>query len=230
MTEDKQTICIQREQLQQSRRLDNVSRSLLKTMSELQGIEEIRPIPADLGDITTTWLQQQLDQCTAPIKADKSLTSDERRERLKPWKAISQRATRLVNIVQGILANNGDVVFTIEDGEDGQPRFYISEAQIEAVARKRATHPVPPQALEHLELIQEVREAVENLREFEDKHNVRRYTLEQLLHLPWTGGLDELWVSGSIFKDAMEERWKNYFPTYRQPKSYEQHKQQIQNQ
>jgi len=230
MTDFKQTVTIERERLTEARRLDNVSRSLQKAMSELQVVEELQPIPADLGDITTTWLQQRLDECTAPIKADKSLTSDERRERLKPWKAISQRALRLVNIVQGILASNGDVTFTIEDDENGKRRYYIDEAQIEEVARQRATHEIPVEAIQHLELIQEVRAKVDELRAFEQKHNVRRYTVEQLLGLPWTNGLCDLWVTGNILKDAMEERWKNYFPTYRQPKSYEQHKQQIKNQ
>lgn len=229
MNENRQ-ITIERERLQQARQLDNVSRTLQKTMTELQGIEELQPIPADLADITPTWLQQQLDQCTAPIKADKSLTGDERRDRLKPWRAISQRATRLVNIVLGILTSNPDVVFTIEDDENGQPRYYISEAQIEEIARKRATHPVPPQALEHLELIQAIREKVDALREFERANNVKRYTIEQLLHLPWTNGLCDMWVTGDIFKDAVEEKYKNFFPVYKQSKEYFQHKQQIKNQ
>lgn len=212
MNDTKQTICIEREQLQQSRQLYNVSRSLGKTMAELQGIEELQPIPADLADITTAWLQQQLDECTAPIKADKSLTGDERRERLKPWKAISQRATRLVNIIQGIMLSNPDVTFTIEDDENGQRRYYIDEQRIEAVAIKRATHEIPVEAIQHLELIQRVRAAVENLREFEDNHNVKRYTVEQLLNLPWSSGLDELWVTGNIFMDPNIKKWKNYFP------------------
>lgn len=213
MTDLKQTTTIERERLQMLRQLANVSRSLQQTMSELQGINELLPIPADLSDITTTWLQQRLDECTAPIKADKSLTGDERRERLKPWRAISQRSTRLVNIVEGILLANTDVTFTIEDDENGQHRYYISEQQIEAVALQRATHDVPPQALEHLELILAVREKVENLRAFEEAHNVRRYTVEQLMSLPWTGCLADMWAVGDIISDPMaEEKWKNYFP------------------
>lgn len=207
-----QTITIERERLQQARQLDNVSRSLQQTMAELQGIEELQQIPADLGDITTTWLQRKIDECTAPIKADKSLTGYERRERLKPWRAISQRATRLVNIIQGIMLSNPDVVFTIEDDEGGRPHYFIDEQQIEAVALQRSTHPVPAEALQHLDLIQQVREAVENLREFEDKHNVRRYTVEQLLHLPWSGGLCDLWITGDIIIDQITEKWKHYFP------------------
>lgn len=207
-----QTVTIERERLQQARQLDNVSRSLQQTMAELQNIEELQPIPADLGDITPTWLQQRLDSCTAPIKADKSLTGDGRRERLKPWRAISQRATRLVNIVLGILTSNPDVVFTIEDDENGRPRYFIDEAQIEAAALQRATHTIPPEGLLHLELIQQVREAVENLRGFEEAHNVRRYTVEQLLNLPWIGGLADMWAVGDIINDPMAEKWKNYFP------------------
>lgn len=205
-------ITIERERLQQARQLDNVSRSLEKTMAELQGIEELLPIPADLGDITTTWLQRKIDECTAPIKADKSLTGDERRERLKPWRAIGQRATRLVNIVQGILASNGDLVFTIENDDNGRRRYYISEQQIEEAARQRATHDVPPEAIVHCELIQEVRAKVDELREFERLHNVKRYTVEQLLNLPWTGGLADKWAVGDIFIDPMVKKWQNYFP------------------
>ncbi len=227
---EKRQITIERERLTEARRLDNVSRSLQKTMTELQGIEELQPIPADLADITTAWLQQRLDECTAPIKADKSLTSDERRERLKPWKAISQRATRLVNIIQGIMLSNPDVTFTIEDDENGRLHYFISSQQIEAVALQRATHDIPPEALLHIELIQRVRAAVDALREFEEAHNVRRYTVEQLLHLPWTGCLDELWATGSILKDTIEEKYKNFFPVYKQSKEYFQHKQQIKNQ
>lgn len=209
---EKRQITIERERLQQLRQLDNVGRSLQQTMAELQNIEELQPIPADLGDITATWLQQQIDSCTAPIKADKSLTSDERRERLKPWRAISQWASRLVNIVQGILASNGDVIFSIEEGKDGQPRYFISEAQIEAVALQRATHTIPPEALLHLELVQQVREKVDALREFERAHNVKRYTIEQLLDMPWTSGLCDMWVTGSILIDPMAKKWQNYFP------------------
>ena len=207
-----QTITIERERLQQARQLDNVSRSLQKTMSELQNIGELQPIPADLGDITPTWLQQRLDSCTAPIKADKSLTGDERRDRLKPWRAISQRAMRLVNIVEGILLANTDVTFTIEDDENGQHRYYISEQQIEAVALQRATHDVPPEAIVHCELIQEVRAKVDELREFERLHNVKRYSVEQLLGLPWFGGLCDLWITGDIIIDPMVKKWQNYFP------------------
>lgn len=211
MNDTKQTICIQRELLQQSRQLDNVSRSLEKTMAELLSIEEL-DVPADLGDITTTWLQRQIDECTAPIKADKSLTSDERRERLKPWKALRQRTMRLVDVIQGILLANSDVTFTVEDDEDGRHRYYINEVQIEEVARQRATHEIPVEAIQHLELIQGIRAKVDELRAFEQKHNVRRYTVEQLLHLPWSSGLADLWVTGNIFMDPKAEKWKNYFP------------------
>lgn len=228
MNDTKQTICIERERLQQSRQLYNVSRSLQKTMAELLSIEEL-DVPADLADITEEWLQHEVNACAAPIRQDRSLTAAEKQERLKPWKALRQRILRLVSIVQGILLANPDVVFTIEDDENGR-HYYISEQQIEAVARQRATHDIPAEAIQHLELIQELREKVDALREFERAHNVKRYTIEQLLSMPWTCGLDELWVSGGIFKGTIEEKYKNFFPTYKQSKEYFQHKQQIKNQ
>ena len=211
MNDTKQTICIQRELLQQSRQLDNVSRSLQKTMAELLSIEEL-DVPADLADITEEWLQHEVNACAAPIRQDRSLTAAEKQERLKPWKTLRQRALRLVNIVQGILLANLDVTFTIEEDEDGKRRYFIDEQQIEAVARCRATHEIPVEAVQHLELIQAVREKVDALREFERAHNVKRYTVEQLLNLPWTGGLADSWAVGDIFNDPMADKWKNYFP------------------
>lgn len=211
MTDLKQTITIQREQLQQSRQLYNVSRSLQKTMAELLSIEEL-DVPADLSGITEDWLQREINACAAPIRQDRSLTAAEKQERLKPWKALRQRALRLVNIVQGILQSNSDVIFSIEEGKDGQPRYFISEAQIEAVALQRATHEIPVEAFTHLELIDKLREAVENLRAFEDKYNVRRYTVKQLLNLPWSGGLADMWAVGDVFNDPNAEKWQNYFP------------------
>lgn len=211
MSDNRQSIIIEHERLQMLRQLANVSRSLQQTMAELQNIEELQPIPADLGDITTTWLQQRIDECTAPIKADKSLTVNERRERLKPWRAINQRATRLVGIIEGILQTNTDVVFTVSD-DNGRPHYSISEQQIEAVALQRATHDIPPEAIVHCELIQEVRAKVDELREFERAHNVKRYNIEQLLGLPWICGIADLWVTGDILKNPLTEKWRNYFP------------------
>lgn len=210
MTDLKQTVTIERERLQQARQLDNVSRSLEKTMAELQG-EEL-DVPADLGDITEDWLQREIVACASPIRQDRSLTAAEKQERLRPWKALRQRTLRRINIIQGILVANPDVVFSIEDDDNGAVRHYISAQQIEDVALKRATHEIPVEAFTHLELIDKLREAVENLRAFEDKYNVRRYTVEQLLNLPWSGGLADMWAVGDVFNDPNAEKWKNYFP------------------
>ncbi len=206
-----QTITIERERVEQYRRLLTVSNSLGKTIAELQTIEELRPLPRDLADINTDWLQQIIDACTAPIKEDKSLTSDERRERLKPWKAINQRARRLVEIVAGILDTNLDVTFSVEDNENGQPRYFIPEPQIEELARRRATHDVPPESLEHLEYIDAVKEAIENLREYEAGHNVRPIPVAELVRMTWQG-LAQLWISGDIFNDPRAEKYSNLFP------------------
>ncbi len=211
MDDTKQTICIEREQISAARQLDNASRSLQETMAELLSIEEL-DVPRDLSDITEEWLQHEVNACAAPIRQDRSLTAAEKQERLKPWKALRQRALRLVNIVQGILLANLDVTFTIEDDENGRRRYYISEQQIEEAARRRAMHEIPVEAVQHLQLVQAVREKVDALREFERAHNVRRYTVEQLLNMPWTGGLCDMWVTGSIFVDPNIKKWQNYFP------------------
>lgn len=204
-----QTITIERERVEQYRRLLTVSNSLQKTIAELQDIEELQPLPRDLADINTDWLQLIIDACTAPIKADKSLTADERRERLKPWKAINQRARRLVEIVAGILGANHDVVFSVEENEDGQPRYFIPDEQIDELARRRATHDVPPESLEHLEYIDAVKEAIENLREYEAGRNVRPIPIAELVRTPWDG-LANLWISGDIFNNPHAK--KDLFP------------------
>lgn len=206
-----QTITIERERVEQYRRLLTVSDSLQKTIAALQDIEELQELPRDLADITTDWLQQIIDACTAPIKEDKSLTSDERRERLKHWKAINQRARRLVDTIAGILDANPDVVFSVEEDEAGQLRYFLHEPQIEALARQRATHDVPPEALEHLEYIDKTKEAIEALREWEAGHNVRPIPIAELTRTTWDG-LANLWISGDIFTDPLTEKYSKLFP------------------
>lgn len=213
--ETKQKICIESQRLREWRQLHNVGRSMQQSVSELQHIAELQQLPRDLADINEDWLQQVIDGCTAPIKQDKSLTSDERSERLKRWRAINQRAKRLVLIVAGILDSNPDVVFSVEEDEDGQPRYFIPGEQIEELARQRATHDVPPEALEHLEFIDKCREAVEDLREWEQSHNVRYRNLGELFNTDWQG-LAWQWVSGSVFNDPRTEKYRDFFPGQQQ--------------
>ena len=210
-----QQICLENERLREWRQLLNVSRSMQQTIEELQSIEELQPLPRDLADINEDWLQQVIDGCTAPVKQDKSLTSDERTERLKPWKAIHKRAKRLVSIVAGILDANPDVTFSVENNEDGQPRYFIPEEQIEELARQRATHDVPPEAIEWVELIQAVREKVEDLREWERVRNVRYRNLGELFNTDWQG-LAWLWISGNALADQILKKYENFFPGQQQ--------------
>ena len=123
-----------------------------------------------------------------------------RREKLRS-KAERQQseATRLCNLVRAFL-----------DAEDLKPRFdpivqnIVPSTDIHAVAVARVTRCVPEQAQQHYDLIQAVCAAINRLREWEQKNNVKKIPLQSLCRKSATQ-IAEQWATGDIYISADEE-------------------------
>ena len=188
------TITIQREKQAALDSIRSSEAALRECMDKLHGIPELE-LPANLGNIAEVgWVREQLNGCIALVKADKSLTAEERETRLAPWRAIKAKAERAVNKIALILQDLQPLEwFSDEDGKN----FHLDQSQVERVATQKATKPVPTLAEEHWRLISAMRLAVEQLRQFEHKHNLKDATLCQLSQLSQER-LFELWLSGDI--------------------------------
>lgn len=168
--------------------------SLRDAVSKLRSIPEL-DVPSNLGNIVDAdWLREQLGNRIALVRADKSLTAAERETRLAPWRAIKGRAERAVLKIDGILHDWPELDWLPDP--DGL-NFHIADEQVETLAQQKATRTVPTLAEKHWQLITAMRLAVEELRQFEHKHNLKDASLYQLSRLSQER-LFELWLNGDI--------------------------------
>ena len=194
------TITLKREKQTALDAIRSSEAALRECVNKLHNIPELE-LPANLGNIAEVdWVREQLNGRIALVKSDKSLTADERETRLAPWRAIKAKAERAVNKIAFIL-NDLQPLEWLPD-ENGL-NYHLDQSQVERVATQKATRQVPPLAEEHWRLVTAMRFAVEQLRQFEHKHNLKDATLYQLSQLTQER-LFELWLSGDIIlKDYM---------------------------
>lgn len=168
--------------------------SLRDAVSKLRSIPEL-DVPSNLGNIVDAdWLREQLGNRIALVRADKSLTAAERETRLAPWRAIKGRAERAVLKIDGILHDWPELDW--QPDPDGL-NYHLDPGQVDELAAERATREVPPQAEEHWRLISAMRSAVEQLRNFEQQHQVKDCPLVMLSRMS-ESQLYEAWVNRSI--------------------------------
>ena len=187
-------IILQKEKQTVIAELQRDEAALREAVSRLHSIEELT-IPTSLEDIADpTWVRAQINPRITLIKGDASLTADEQRQRQALWLAVKQKATRTVSKVSEILER--------WPGLDWQPdadglNFHIADEQVETLAEQKATREVPPLAEQHWELICSMRSAVERLRAFEQRHQVKDAPLFYLARMS-ESQLYQAWISRDI--------------------------------
>ncbi len=188
------TIVIEREKQNVLAEIKRSEATLRDAVSKLRSITEL-DVPTALGNIVDAdWLREQLGNRIALVRADKSLTAAEREQRLNPWRAIKSRAERAVLKIDGILHDWPELDW--QPDPDGL-NYHLDPGQVDELATERATREVPPQAEEHWRLISAMRSAVEQLRNFEQQHQVKDCPLVMLSRMN-EKQLYEAWVNRGI--------------------------------
>ena len=201
------TIVIQRIWGDEASRLQHDIIQLNEAVKKLWDIKELAPVPMALNDITQDWIKERVKQPVYIIKKDASLTEQERKQRLNAWRAIRTRAERYVAVIEQVLNDWPEVVFSVNSDSLDEwglptetPDYTVADEQLEAVTKARATREIPDEADEHYSLICKCVEAAKGLREFEKSHDLRFYPLEVLAR--WSfDDVAERWVLGSIKND-----------------------------
>ena len=157
----------------------------------LLSIEEIQPLPS-LAEVTDSWVRSIVEPKKELIKADASLTAEERKQRFNSWNFVIGRSAKAIaniaNILQTWSAANWQYDETIRN-------YYCTN--IEEVVTSFATHQVPEEAHQHFRMIQEAIDKVRQLREWENTNDIKSYPLADLQIIP-TLDFAEAWLNGSI--------------------------------
>ena len=82
-------------------------------VTKLWAIEDL-PKLNDIEAMTPEWVQSIIDESIEATRANKSLTAQERGERLKGWRRIKQDATALTSTIQDFIEAFPDLVFCLD--------------------------------------------------------------------------------------------------------------------
>lgn len=171
--------------------------ALRKTIQQVQSafaaircIKEMPPLPKDLKQINTKFVEESIKPHLDAVKGDASLTEEEKEKKRKQWQIILNKAIHQVKLIAEALDQWPDVVWEYDELVSN---FVASN--IDSVVLQRSTFPTPLEAREHFQLIRDCYQSVKRLRDWESKNDCKtiplmsltRYTAQQIA---------EAWLSG----------------------------------
>ena len=158
--------------------------------SRLAEMREIPQLPTDIKLIDEDFIKKAIMPRMEAVKNDLGLNEDERDERVKMWKQISNTATKYANAIKEILLQWPEVEWQFNEEEN-----YYQAINANEVVDKRSTFAVPQEAREHYQLIQDCLAAVKKLREWEKSQDAKTVSLITLVRLS-PSQIAEAWHSG----------------------------------
>lgn len=164
------------------------------------------PKLSDLTAMTPEWVQGIIDEGIEATKANKSLTAQERGERLKVWRKIKQDAIASTSTIQDVIGAFPDLVFCL-DPENGT--IAVSQDTIDKIVAQRSTIPVPELAHVHWAKLQTIIQGVRELREWEKQNDVAPFLVGNAVNCsPYE--FAALWATGG-------NKINHLFDKYRTP-------------
>lgn len=158
--------------------LRRAERDLNTYATRLAEMREIPDLPKDIRLVTEDFIRKAITPRIEAVKNDLTLTEDERDERVKMWKQISNTATKYLNAIKEILLQWPEVEWQYNNEEN----YYLAVNATEVV-NKRSTFQVPEEAKMHYGLIRDALSAVKKLREWERTQDAKTVSLATLVRL-----------------------------------------------
>ena len=167
-----------------------------KAENALEEIKGLTDIPCeDINTLTKPFIRSFVAQKISEISRTSFLTSDIKSSLIADWQKKEKTATKAVKQIQEFIeACSPEGVVSIQDGE------LVTSISLKEIADKKNLLEVPEKAEEHFTKILAIREAIANLREFEETQDTKPMNLNTLLNI----GEDEVasaWATGHIKRD-----------------------------
>lgn len=173
-------------------------------VTKLWAIEDL-PKLSDLTAMTPEWVQSIIDESIEATKANKSLTAQERGERLNGWRRIKQDATASTSTIQDFIGAFPDLVFCL-DPENGT--ICCNQDLIDKIVAQRSTIPVPEFAHVHWAKLQTIIQAVRELRQWEKDNDIAPYLIGNAVDVsPFE--FAAMWATGA---NRIDHRYDRYRP------------------
>lgn len=169
------------------------NRELFKLNSELQEVLKIEdfPRPTKPDDFSYCNFKLYVDEMILKVEDTTILDSQTKKAIISRWQNALKVASYALKCYDNFVKrwSKAVLVFNSETNKIECKDFSFIE--------KKYTYEVPEEAVQHLQIIHSVYDAISNLRQWEQAHNVQKRSLQKLVQMEETK-LYELWVTGAI--------------------------------
>ena len=167
-----------------------------RALTALETVKELTDIPCeDINTLTQAFIRSFVAQKIAEVERTVFLTTETKQRLNEEWRAKEKTALKAAKQIQDFVeACTPEGVVSLQDGE------LVTDISLNEIADKKNLLSVPDKAEEHYTKILAIREAIANLREFEQAEDTRPMNLNTLLNI----GEDEVaqsWATGWIKRD-----------------------------
>lgn len=201
------TIVLQRELEEATYQCRTSLRKAQEAITELHRLADY-PTPTTLADVTTSNLVAFVEQRINAVKNTPIYTQAQKDKAVNDWTEWRTKAMPFVVAVEQFVNEWQDVKPVLDTAT-----MSILTSDIAESLAPRFTVEIPLQAHRHKELINAVRVAYNDLREWEHEQDCKKVPLKNLLSLT-DEDINQSWASGNIKVDHSEDTprlcaWRN---------------------
>lgn len=190
------TIIIESEQQQTDYRLRCAVREVQDSYTRLKKALRLDSLPP-LEEINGQWLAEWIDERVQAVSNTFPLESA--KEINKQWMSTKRLTAKYVGAIMRNLQAWPDAQWLYDERIDN---YYITN--VDEIVDKLCTRIVPEEAETHLQLCAKVFQAVQELREWEQKQDVNKLPLERLAKMD-DYDFAEVWATGRIKIDHEQD-------------------------
>lgn len=185
------TIIIDRERQEIDEALRKALKYAQSAYSALKELADLKEVP-EAHKCTTEWLKQITTAKKQAVENADFLTNEQKSSQIAHWANFEKKALGYIDIVKGFISSIPSEQYVFDEGLG---TFHIKDLQ--ALVNSRCMHEVPEKAGKHYQLVQDVRKAINDLRAWELKEDLKKLRLEDLFRLN-ERQIAEAWITNNI--------------------------------
>lgn len=158
--------------------------------SALRELEDLGEIP-EPHNCTSQWLDSVITKKKEAVQHADFLTKEQKLALVEQWEKLAKTASGYVGIIQSFISS---IPYHQFGYDEETANIYIKD--FATLVNSRCVRSVPAEARTHYQLIQNAKKAIQNLREWENGEDLKKYRLEELFAMT-PKQIAEEWATGN---------------------------------
>ena len=158
--------------------------------SALRELEDLGEIP-EPHNCTSQWLDCIISKKKEAVNKADFLTKEQRLSIIEQWEKLAKTASGYVGIIQSFISS---IPYLQYGYNEETASIYIKD--FATLVNSRCVRSVPAEANTHWQLVQNARKAIQDLRQWENGEDLKKYRLEELFAMT-PKLIAEEWATGN---------------------------------